>query len=483
MMETVKTPTVEVICDECGKRVRKITRIHKGHKYCSTCYAREFKRRLCAKCGNYDRLPRRDLTAVCRHCEVDRPCLRCGKTDYRIGRVTSSGPVCNSCAKYFKEAEACELCGQLSKRLTRVSRFKHDLRLCPKCARADHGNCQACHHHRPLMVTVDGRRLCKACFEGGLIPCQECGQPMPAGRIAKCEACYWRSLLKKRIAMNQAAFSAQTMARRFEHYAAWLTATVGENKTAITLNKYLPFFLEMEKLWKDVPDYARLIAHFGAEGLRRVRLPIRWMDETGLIVKDVGVQAEDSEKRQIVGMLKALEGDLAGLPILKGYHDSLMVKIKAGKLSLRSVRLAMSPAKALMLEAQKMGLKKPDQKTVDVYLAKVPGQRAALTGFVRYLRETHSVDVVVPKANEGVAQKVRQRKLEQEMLAMMREGGKGEEFLRRWVSVGLAYFHGLPRNVGLGVTVGVLRTEGGGFVIDLSGMSYWLPSLSQELLN
>jgi hypothetical protein len=89
----------------------------------------------------------------------------------------------------------------------------------------------------------------------------------------------------------------------------------------------------------------------------------------------------------------------------------------------------------------------------------------------------------VPKAKEGVAQKVRQRKLEQEMLAMMREGGKGEEFLRRWVSVGLAYFHGLPRNVGLGVTVGVLRTEGGGFVIDLSGMSYWLPSLSQELLN
>jgi len=210
---------------------------------------------------------------VCRHCEVARPCLRCGKTDYRIGRVTSSGPVCNSCAKYFKEAEACELCGKLSKRLTRISRFKHDLRLCPQCARADHGNCHACHHHRLLMVTGDGRRLCKACFEGALIPCQECGQPMPAGRIAQCEACYWRSLLKKRIAMNQAAFSAQTMARRFEHYAVWLTATVGENKTAITLNKYLPFFLEMEKLWKDIPDYARLIAHFSAEGLRRVRLP------------------------------------------------------------------------------------------------------------------------------------------------------------------------------------------------------------------
>ncbi|MDR7927033.1 hypothetical protein RIE95_08560 [Acidithiobacillus thiooxidans] len=283
--------------------------------------------------------------------------------------------------------------------------------------------------------------------------------------------------------MNQAAFSAQTMVRHFEHYAAWLAATVGENKAAITLNKYLPFFLEMEKVWKDLPDHVRLVVHFGAEGLRRMRLPIRWMEETGLIVKDVTVQAEDSEKRQIASTLMALEGDPAMLRILKGYHDTLMEKVNAGKLGLRSFRLAMSPAKALMLEAQKKDLKKPDQRAVDVYLAKVPGQRAALTGFVRHLREAHSVEVVMPKSKDGAAQKTRQRKLELEMLAMMREGGEGEEFLRRWVSVGLTYFHGLPRTVGRGVTVGVLRTEGCGIVMDLSGRSYWLPLPSQELIN
>jgi hypothetical protein len=81
-------------------------------------------------------------------------------------------------------------------------------------------------------------------------------------------------------------------------------------------------------------------------------------------------------------MLKALEGDPAGLRIPKGYHDTLLVDVKAGKLSLRFVRLAMTPAKAPLLEIQKMGLEKPDQKTVDAYLAKIPGQRAALSGFV-----------------------------------------------------------------------------------------------------
>ena len=278
--------------------------------------------------------------------------------------------------------------------------------------------------------------------------------------------------------MNRAAFTAPVMADHFERFGAWLAVTVGDNKAAITVNRYLSFFLEIEKVWKAIPDYNRLIAHFSAEGLRRVRLPMRWMQETGLVVKDVAVQAKNSEKRQITGMLKALEGDPAGLRILKGYHDTLLVEAKAGKLSLRSVRLAMAPAKALLLEIQKMGLEKPDQRTMDEYLAKVPGQRAGLTGFVRYLREAHSADVVVPKAKDGAAQKVRQRKLEQEMLAMMREGGEGEEFLRRWVSVGLAYFHGLPRKVGRAVDVETLEAERDGVFVILRGGPYWVPLLS-----
>ena len=279
--------------------------------------------------------------------------------------------------------------------------------------------------------------------------------------------------------MNRAAFSVLVMADHFEQFGTWLGTTVGDNKAAITVNRYLSFFLEIEKVWQAIPDYARLIAHFSAEGLRRVRLPMRWMQETGLVVKDGTLQAEDSEQRQIAGILKAMEGDPAGLRILKGYLDTLMARAKTGKLSLHSVRLAMAPAKALLLDIQKTGLKTPDQKTVDGYLAKVPGQRAGLTGFVRYLREAHSVVVAMPKAKDGAAQKVRQRKLEQEMLAMMRENGEGEEFLRRWVSVGLAYFHGLPRKVGRGVDLKMLKADGKGVVLDFSGKLYWVP-LSME---
>ena len=112
--------------------------------------------------------------------------------------------------------------------------------------------------------------------------------------------------------MNRAAFTVPVMADHFERFGAWLAVAVGDNKAAITVNRYLSFFLEIEKVWQAIPKYNRLVDHFGAEGLRRVRLPMRWMQEAGMVVKDAAVQAEDSEKRQIAGMLKALEGDPAG---------------------------------------------------------------------------------------------------------------------------------------------------------------------------
>lgn len=165
-------------CDECGKTVARIWRVRKGHKYCGTCYARVFKRRLCPKCGNFARLPKNDPDAICLECQVAKPCARCGKTDYAVGKITSYGPVCGACASHFREPEPCEVCGKPSQRLTRVSRLGHDQRVCPSCARADHGVCEACRHHRLLDQGKDGRMLCKACCEKGEVACPECGQPI-----------------------------------------------------------------------------------------------------------------------------------------------------------------------------------------------------------------------------------------------------------------------------------------------------------------
>lgn len=467
-------------CDDCGRQIAKAHRVHRGYRYCATCYSRVFKRRMCPKCGNIARLPKSDPTALCHNCETNKPCIRCGKVRYAIGRITAYGPVCNSCSPHFRKPEPCEVCGVLSPRLTRVSRLEHGCRVCPKCARIDHSTCPACTRHRRLQEAPDGRMLCRACSEKGELPCPQCREPMPAGRGRQCHQCYWKGLLEKRIRMDCAAFSSPRMVAYFEAFGNWLREEVGENKAALTVHRYLSFFLEVERQWKGIPKYTTLLEFFGAAKLRRVLLPMRWMEETGLVTSDAAAKAEDSDRRRIAVTLDRLKKSSKARLILQGYHKALLEDLKAGKTTLRSIRLALSPAATLLWTANERERMPPDQGVVEAYLGKTPGQRASVARFVRYLREEHGAKITLPKANPDKAQRRRRKKLEAKMLALMQEGGESDEFKLRWISVTLAYFHGLPQKVG-----GLLREQDlnqvdGGMFVTWGNKQFWLPACSSE---
>jgi hypothetical protein len=461
-------------CDECGQKIAKAHRIYKRHRYCAICYARVFKRRICPKCGNFSRLPESDPAAICRKCENNRPCIRCGKVSYAIGKITIYGPVCNACSTYFRMPEPCEVCGVLSSTLTRLSRLGYDRRVCPKCARADYGTCQSCSRNRRLLETPDGRMLCKTCLEKGEVTCPKCQEPMPAGYGRECRQCYWRGLLEKRIQMDCAAFSLPWMAMHFEAFSHWLMVLVGVHKAALTIHRYLPFFTEVERNWKGFPEFAVLLAHFGTAKLRRVLLPMRWMEEAGLVVPDVMAKAADSERRRIAVILEQFAKGMKERTLLEGYYRALMDNMNSGKMRLRSVRLALSPAAALLRKAGEIDRIPPNQGVLDIYLAKIPGQRAAISGFVRYLREVHGVKVALPKANPRRVQRQRRKKLEAELLALMKEEGNTKDFKRRWLSASLMYFHGLRRKIGFIVKDTDITQADDGIIVVWNNQSYWI---------
>lgn len=464
------------ICDECGKSVARIWRIYKERKYCSTCYARVFKRRICPKCGNFARLLKNDNEAICQKCQIAKPCARCGKTDYATGKITSYGPVCNSCASYFRETEPCGICGKPSKRLSRVSRLGHDHRVCLSCARVDHGVCQACHRHRLLEQVKDGRMLCKTCNEKGEVPCPECGQHMPAGRGKQCEECYWHGLFEKRVVMDCAMFSAPVMAEHFRVFGEWLGKEVGCHKAAITLHRYAAFFMDIERQWKIIPEYLVLLKHFGALQLRRVLLPMRWMQEVGLVVPDKVAKGVDSDQRRIVATLDKVGKDTRERAILDDYCNGLMADLKDKKTTLRSIRLAMTPAAAVLLNGRKMNVMPPDQKVLNAYLGKTPGQRAAVSGFVCYLRGKYRVEIFLPEAGAG-AEKNRRRRMEVEFIKLMREGDQSNEYRHKLLVTAMSFFHGLPKRVIAGDASERVAPspDGVGVVLTQNGHEYWLP--------
>lgn len=466
-------------CDECGRVMNRVHRNYKDHRYCATCYAREFKKRECTRCGNVARILKSHTVAICQKCEYDEPCLRCGKAKYSMGKITAYGPVCNACSVYFRNEEPCEVCGAPSKRLTKSSELGHDRRVCPRCVTINHGTCQACRRHRKLKPREDdGLLVCKKCYQLGETTCPECSELMPAGFGSRCESCYWRSVLKKRIEINCAAFNSNMMTERFKLFGQWLLARVGEKKAAQTLNRYLAFFCDIESHWDDIPDYGKLLNHFGTAKLRRSLLPISWMEEIGLIVIDQNAKKEDSERRRVAATLEKFTSNSTERKLLDSYLNHLLARLKDGKTTLRSIRLALTPAAALLSFTSSNDQTKslPNQDDLNKFLSKKPGQRAAIHGFIRYLRNTHDIKVELPTARDANVARIRRKNLEATLLTLMQQDDKSEASKRKWLLTALPYFHGLNKNITQTVLKrGVTKFHNDGLIIYWDNFEYWVP--------
>ena len=139
-------------CSQCGKSVRIYNRVFNGMGYCTACYNREFKHKPCAKCRVIYRLPHREKDVVCDKCQKNRPCLRCGKEHYSIGKLTQYGPVCHACAVYFREKKICSVCKKQSFGATRLGKSGTGAWFCPSCygKAKGHASCPKCGRHRML---------------------------------------------------------------------------------------------------------------------------------------------------------------------------------------------------------------------------------------------------------------------------------------------------------------------------------------------
>jgi hypothetical protein len=301
---------------------------------------------------------------------------------------------------------------------------------------------------------------------------------MPAGYGKQCQNCYWNGLLEKRIQMDSSAFSTLGLAQSFEAFGHWLGGKIGGHKAALAIHRYLPFFIEIGHQWGNLPSYDELLRHFGTQRLRRVLLAMRWMEAVGLVFVRVGAKEEESERRRIANALNRFLAVSPERAILDGYHESLQGNLLKGETTLRSIRLAMSPAAALLLKAKEIEAMPPDQRALAAYLEISPGQRAAVSGFVRYLREVMAVEIVLPRIDVERAKRNRKQRLEARMLKVMQAGVEGQMNIRRWLSVALAYFHRLPEAIGRGLLKEqIVIHQDGSFTVTWNGKKYWVPKI------
>lgn len=354
-----------------------------------------------------------------------------------------------------------------------------DVQVCPSCQQSDHGVCRLCHRSRLLLIDEFGRNVCRRCHEGGIKNCSDCSAPTPAGRGGQCESCYWSGLLAKRIAIGCEVFSSTHDSVWFRQFADWLSKRIGVHKAAITINRYISFFVDLAAMGEQMRDVDALLTRFTTLGLRRQQLPMQFLEAAGYVVVSRQEKESASDRRRIEKLVVQFsEGANATLRLLlEGYLDLLQAKLSAEKISLRSVRLAMTPAAAFLSMASKHQCAFPSQAVLQNYLGCFPGQRATLSGFVRYLREEQGIELHLPSKLK-LSRSEERKDVGVRLARWLIEMGAARTLDRRALELALMYFHGIrQRQVREMVTRStVALSSQGDWVMIYCGRSYWIPS-------
>lgn len=455
-------------CDECGRSVKKIHRRYQGAGYCGSCYARVFKPASCSRCYRVARIPNNIPGAICRACIASRPCIRCARVGRPLGLIHANGNVCDSCAPHFKEPFPCEVCGRLSRRLTKVTRFADQLKRCERCAVADFGTCTACRRYRKL--DVNGSKLCELCSSGDQKPCEDCGCMMPLGRGKRCEACYWEQLLARRCRMNREALESAYFRDSLRDFMSWLKREVGARKAALSIARFTTFFAAAEQRSVSLSSYEALLSEFGVDYLRRHRKIIQWLVAARGLVVDQRAKAESAELKRIHRILARVPTKSIAYELINGYWREREVEYLGSEVSILTIRLGLTPAVSYLKMCE---FKEPSSKALVTYLAEAPGQRASITKFINYLNSTHGYDLQLP--NKQRSQSASNAALEKRLIRLATEGADKFD-LFQWCEVAMKLFHGVLISRKEFNSESVAINEGSdGYRVRYRGRQYFLP--------
>ncbi|MBL8805319.1 MAG: hypothetical protein JNN22_00620, partial [Rhodospirillales bacterium] len=217
---------------------------------------------------------------------------------------------------------------------------------------------------------------------------------MPAGRLKECATCYWRGLLQRRLEIFKAGLKSPKHRSDLEEFAGWIAEKSGPASAAIKLRKYLALFIEIGEKWGDIPSYEDLITHFGPSVVQKNLVLFRWLRQSGRVTENKEFRTRETEKQLVSRLLGSFVDQSDAGALIHTYHGHLL---EGRPKQPRSIRLALSPAAAFLKFIGGKSRETLTQQNLDKFLLEKPGQRAALTGFVNFLRREFKYDLSIKK--------------------------------------------------------------------------------------
>ncbi|OZC35870.1 hypothetical protein B9Q17_12375 [Marinobacter vinifirmus] len=271
--------------------------------------------------------------------------------------------------------------------------------------------------------------------------------------------------------INSALFQTKQVAQDFGSFGTWMSLRSGYKYAALRLNRYACFLQEIERQWRCVPEADSLVRSFGPEYMRRHRLFTQWLGEVHSLTVSTEAFRHAAESRQIQNLMDQLPANSSYRQLAEDYLRVLEQRHAAGRTSLRSVRLALTPAIALLKAAGHSIL---GQRHLNRYLEAKPGQRAALTGFISHLRKQHAYELTMPAKSSLPNQR---KRIEKRLLELLETGVKSQTAKKEWIYLGLRYFHNVTARKAQKAVSGARQPAlSQGINAHLEGKIYWLPA-------
>lgn len=402
-----KTNTV---CGQCGKAMPKAHSIYDGVAYCQSCYCKIFKPVPCQVCGKTVRTPNGASPALCKKCRtLGRRCVRCGKDVPQAGMVVENGVACPSCARYFKEPQRCPVCGQQSFHLARDFKNGFNEPVCQQCRRKGHITCPSCgKNRRPAGSTSDGRVVCKTCLanDGKPFVCPKCGKEGKRHSATRCDACYWRENVEKKLKNAISMLEHEWVRTAFSDFITALSGKIDAKAAALRLERHFLFFARLDAFFAK-PSAATsrgMILTFGLDGLRRHAAAYGFLVKSGIIPKQSAaeIKREACFENQ-AKLLKACEGRWHH-GLLESFAENLN---KVGqryadrgwdgdrqRFGPRTILAALRAASKFLddLDSETVrSVQQIEQIHLDRFLLNHSGYRDSLRSFVRFLNKTQKL--------------------------------------------------------------------------------------------
>ena len=306
--------------------------------------------------------------------------------------------------------------------------------------------------------------------------CGGCSEFMPAGRGKRCEQCESKERFARNASQLAELISGARARLAFGQYTEWLSGEAALKATVRRLPEHVQFFEALDKAGDEPWTGEFLLRHFGTAQLRRFELPVRWLEQQRGVVLCAEDKKTEAESRRAAAAVDGVPQGTLARTLIDEFSSALSSRVSNGDLSPRSMRMALRPAIALLANEDPTGARVPGQKALDRYLERVPGQRAAISTFIGFLKANHGAELKLPAKPRPGGATVR-KQLEKQIVALVTRPDEATRLTERWLPLGLRYFHHLSAAQAKSICQAAeVRYDQDGVHVVFEGQTYWLPA-------